>query len=271
MKEKIKSDNEWKEDKKSGDMVLVQSWGPMWLLLLWGLRVSESHFKSLPAYGETEWSHTGEKAAYGSLPTPRAAAANSTLLYPLSAHSPTSGPLRDTQYPSQRLTEDTLQKSYSWPSLISHLRWIITMCDLHSPPGYSYKVVSVSTWAGWKSTMAEGKPTEAWRCYPGLKVGEQGRWSLWKGWQSVLIEFAFWGGQGAWGLPQLDFFYLLWPPFRSYLCSLSVSPCSPCVFYSGRPRDKSAFEPTLFCGKSDPMLVNPSCVGVCPHLFPDCM
>lgn len=29
--------------------------------------------------------------------------------------------------------------------------------------------------------------------------------------------------------------------------------------------------PGHVCGKNDPMLVNPSCIEVCPHLFPDCM
>ncbi|CAB1431332.1 unnamed protein product [Pleuronectes platessa] len=38
----------------------------MWLPLLGGVQVSESHFKSLPAYGETEQSHGGAGAAYRS-------------------------------------------------------------------------------------------------------------------------------------------------------------------------------------------------------------
>jgi len=58
--------------------VVAQSWGPMWLLL--PCEVSESHFKSLRMGKQS--GIIGEKGAYRSLPTPRAAAANFAFISP---------------------------------------------------------------------------------------------------------------------------------------------------------------------------------------------
>lgn len=117
---------------KCGDMmlasaaVIVQSWGPMWLPLLWGVHVSEGHFKRLPAFGETDRSYSRKR----SLQEPSHAKSCSCQLSPHLNMSPLSAHFlftasnlclwsAETHNPCQWLSEDTLQKSFSWPTLIS--------------------------------------------------------------------------------------------------------------------------------------------------------
>lgn len=97
--------------------------------------------------------------------------------------------------------------------------------------------------------MAEQKPREAYRRYPGLKVGEQGRWSLRKG----RVMKADSGGHGARFLGRSRCARAVTAGLFFPLQSLAL-PAAHVFSISSRRGDKSVCGSTLFCGKNDPML-----------------
>ena len=233
----------------------------MWLLLLQGVWVSGSHFKSRPDYGETDCSHRGEKQLTEGFP-------RQELQLPTQPSSQRVSPVCSLSHfslwPAPRHTIPQ-QKAYAGHSLkvlattFTHLPF--EMDNYHMWPKSPPLQVTQSSFCELGNPAWQSESPESPR--RGIQVlrweKRQGRWSLRK--VRVTRELSVWGGQGAWGPPQLD------------SGPLSLQPlCGPArVFYSSRRGDKSVCGLALFCGKSDPMLVNPSRVEVCPHLFPDCM
>lgn len=169
----------------------------MWLLLLWGVRVSESHFKRP---GCLQRSRHGGKGSLREVSHAKSSSCQLSLQLHVSSVSPLANHCLWISARHTILQPEAYGGHYPPVAAVTFTHLPFEMVNSHMGPKSSFRLFIPCGWSGFLAEgglmIHHGKSKIAWtyKGYAGLKVWERGRWPLTKGrvTESNLFWYLYW-------------------------------------------------------------------------------